>query len=66
MNRIITITDMPYGNIVDDLSHYYTQSEQTPTWISTYLVFNEQDQIVLSRAVLVQLLPGSPITLQHN
>jgi molecular chaperone Hsp33 len=67
MNSIITgITDMPYKNITDDISHYYAQSEQTPTWISTYIVFNEQDQIELSRAVLVQLLPGSPITLLHQ
>jgi len=67
MNSIVTgITDMPYRNIVDDISHYYAQSEQTPTWISIYIVFNEQDQIELSRAVLVQLLPGSPITLQHQ
>ncbi|GIP18607.1 hypothetical protein J40TS1_42490 [Paenibacillus montaniterrae] len=64
MNSIITgITDMPYRNIVDDISYYYSQSEQTPTWISTYIIFNEQDQIALSRAVLVQLLPGSPLTL---
>lgn len=64
MNRIVTgITDMPYRNIVDDISHYYAQSEQTPTWMSTYIVFNEQDEIELSRAVLIQLLPGSPSTL---
>lgn len=67
MNSIVTgITDMPYRNIVDDISHYYAQSEQTPTWISTYIDFNEQDQIELSRAILVQLLPGSPRTLLHQ
>jgi len=63
MNSITTwITDMPYKNIIDDLSHYYKQSEQTPTWVSTDIVFNEQDQIELSRAILVQLLPGAPIS----
>lgn len=64
MNSLTTgITDMPYSNIVDDVSHYYAQSEQTPTWISAYLVFDAHNQIELSRAVLVQLLPGAPNTL---
>ena len=28
------ITDMPYGNIVDDFSYYFKQSEQTDSFFS--------------------------------
>jgi molecular chaperone Hsp33 len=67
MNHVFTgITDMPYGNIVDDMSHYYRQSEQTPTWFSVNLVFNEKNEIVLSRGVMAQLLPGAPVSLIHR
>jgi len=64
MNGVFTgITEMPYGNIVDDFSHYFKQSEQIPTLFSLKIVFNEKDEIVSSRGILVQLLPGAAICL---
>ncbi|MGG3306987.1 Hsp33 family molecular chaperone HslO [Paenibacillus lautus] len=61
MNSLFTgITDMPYRNIIDDLSHYYQQSEQTSTDFYSYIQFNENEEIVLSRGIMVQLLPGCP------
>lgn len=67
MNHIFTgITDMPYGNIVDDFSHYFKQSEQTPSFFSTTLVFNERDEVVISRGVVAQLLPGAPARLLNR
>jgi molecular chaperone Hsp33 len=67
MNNVFTgITDMPYGNIVDDMSHYFKQSEQTPSWFSVHIVFNEKNEIVLSRGVMAQLLPGAPVHLIHR
>jgi len=64
MNGVFTgITEMPYGNIVDDFSHYFKQSEQIPTLFSLNIVFNEKDEIVSSRGILVQLLPGAAIGL---
>ncbi|GKU27514.1 33 kDa chaperonin [Clostridium folliculivorans] len=60
MNSIFTgITDMPYGNIVDDFSYYFNQSEQTDTFFSVNLLYNENDEIILSRGIMVQLLPGA-------
>lgn len=54
------ITDMPYGNIVDDIAHYFHQSEQTPTCLDIQIAFNEKDEILRSQGILAQLLPGAP------
>lgn len=60
MNSIFTgITDMPYGNIVDDFSYYFNQSEQTDTFFSVSLLYNENNEIILCRGIMVQLLPGA-------
>jgi molecular chaperone Hsp33 len=67
MNSIFTgITDMPYGNIVDDFSYYFKQSEQTATLFSATIVYNENNEIVLSRGVMAQLLPGAPTSLMNT
>ncbi|MBB6733826.1 Hsp33 family molecular chaperone HslO [Cohnella zeiphila] len=59
MYRTFTgITDMPYRNIVDDLSHYFRQSEQTPACFAIHLEFDEQGEVSASRGVWAQLLPG--------
>lgn len=60
MKRMFTgITDMPYANITDDISHYYGQSEQTLTWVTINLCIDHQKQRVSSsRGILAQLLPG--------
>jgi molecular chaperone Hsp33 len=64
MNNIFTgITDMPYKNIVDDFSYYFKQSEQIPTHISYNIVFDSKNEIILSRGIFVQLLPGAPANL---
>ncbi|GFZ32942.1 hypothetical protein CSC2_34680 [Clostridium zeae] len=60
MNSIFTgITDMPYGNIVDDFYYYFNQSEQTDTFFSVNLLYNENNEIILCRGIMAQLLPGA-------
>lgn len=67
MNSIFTgITDMPYGNIENDFSHYFNQSEQTPTYIKLYIIFDKNNDIILSRGIFVQLLPGASIHLMDK
>jgi molecular chaperone Hsp33 len=67
MNSIFTgITDMPYGNIVDDFSYYFNQSEQIPSLFSLNIVFNDNNEIVMSRGIMAQLLPGTPLKLIDN
>lgn len=67
MNSIFTgITDMPYGNIENDFSHYFNQSEQTPTYIKLNVIFDKNKDIILSRGIFVQLLPGAPIHLMDH
>lgn len=59
MHSYTGITDMPYQNIVDDLSHYFLQSEQTATHISVSLEFDENQDVKHSQALYAQLLPGA-------
>jgi molecular chaperone Hsp33 len=61
MYRNVTgITDMPYRNIVDDLSHYFHQSEQTPTHFTMHIDYLDDGRIRTSIGILAQLLPGAP------
>lgn len=67
MNNTFTgITAMPYGNIIDDFSYYFKQSEQLPSLFSLNLVFNDKEEIILSRGILAQVLPGASIKLIDN
>lgn len=67
MNSMFTgITDMPYGNIVDDFSYYFKQSEQTTTLFFINMVYNEDNEIALSIGVMAQLLPGASINLMDT
>jgi molecular chaperone Hsp33 len=67
MNNIFTgITDMPYRNIVDDFSYYYNQSEQIPTHISLDILFDKNNEVISSRGIFVQLLPGAPANLLNK
>ncbi|QQZ09015.1 Hsp33 family molecular chaperone HslO [Heyndrickxia vini] len=60
MNQFTGITDMPYQNIVDDISHYFIQSEQTQTFLGTNFGQNLEGGLLFSNAIFVQLLPGAP------
>ncbi len=59
MHQFTGITDMPYRNIVDDISHYFNQSEQTQTFIGTNLTLTKDNFVQHSNAVYAQLLPGA-------
>lgn len=64
MHSVFTgVTDMPYRNIVDDFSYYFKQSEQTDTFFSVNMVYNENNEITLCRGIMAQLLPGAPVSL---
>jgi len=60
MFRNVTgITDMPYRTIVDDLSHYFNQSEQTPTHFAIHIDYMDDHRIRTGVGVLAQLFPGA-------
>ena len=59
MNQFTGITDMPYRNIVDDISHYFIQSEQVQTYLKANIVLDNDDHLQISNAVYAQLLPGA-------
>lgn len=59
LNQFTGITDMPYRNIVDDISHYFIQSEQTPTYIGANIGFGNDNRVLFSNAIYAGLLPGA-------
>ncbi|MCP1156580.1 Hsp33 family molecular chaperone HslO [Bacillus infantis] len=63
MNQFTGITDMPYRNITDDISHYFIQSEQTQTFIGTNLGLDSDGSLICSNAIFAQLLPGASVHL---
>lgn len=65
MNQFTGITDMPYQTI-DDISHYFHQSEQTQTHFTTYIRLRKDNPIRCSYAIYAQLLPSAPIHLLEN
>lgn len=65
-NIFTSITDMPYGNIVDDFSYYFKQSEQTDSFFYVNMIYNENNEITLCRGIMAQLLPGAPINLMDT
>jgi molecular chaperone Hsp33 len=67
MEKLFTgVTEMKYGNIVDDFSYYFKQSEQTSSLFSLNIVFDKNNEIVLSRGIYAELLPGAPVELIDN
>ncbi|MGE8206882.1 Hsp33 family molecular chaperone HslO [Heyndrickxia sp. NPDC080065] len=66
INQFTGITDMPYRNIVDDISHYFIQSEQTQTYIGANIGFGNDNCVLFSNAIFAQLLPGAkPDLINH-
>ncbi|GAE32502.1 Hsp33 family molecular chaperone HslO [Halalkalibacter hemicellulosilyticus] len=59
MNQFTGITDMPYRNIADDISHYFNQSEQIQTYIEANVIFGNDNFPQCSSAIFAQLLPGA-------
>lgn len=63
MNQFTSITDMPFRNIDENLTHYFKQSEQIETYIETHLEMGDQNQVKHSCAMFAQLLPGASPSL---
>ncbi|CAG9620021.1 Hsp33 family molecular chaperone HslO [Sutcliffiella rhizosphaerae] len=66
MNQFTGITDMPYQNIADDISHYFIQSEQAQTYIGANIRFGNNNCVLFSNAIFAQLLPGAPPELIYE
>jgi molecular chaperone Hsp33 len=66
MNQFTSITDMPFKNIDENLTHYFKQSEQIETYIETHIEMGKQNRVMHSCALFAQLLPGaSPSLLEE-
>lgn len=50
---------LAYGNIAEDIAHYYASSEQTPTSLSLSIQFDEKGEVTGAGGLLLQALPGA-------
>lgn len=50
---------LAYGNIAQDIAHYYATSEQTPTSLSLSIQFDGGGEVVGAGGLLLQVLPGA-------
>lgn len=50
---------LAYGNIAQDIAHYYASSEQTPTSLSLGIQFDDKGEVVGAGGLLLQVLPGA-------
>lgn len=66
MNQFTGITDMPFQNIDDDLSHYFKQSDQTDTVIKTAIKLDENNQVISGYGLYAQPLPNAPKNLLNE
>ncbi|MCQ2799657.1 MAG: Hsp33 family molecular chaperone HslO [Bacilli bacterium] len=56
----VTTIDLVSGEIGDDLSYYFGQSEQTPSLVGVGVSFNKEDvRVKAAGGFIVQLLPGA-------
>lgn len=62
-NTYTGLTDMKYGSIAKNIEYYYKQSEQLPTFICIFVSSDENSKIIVSRGLMLQLLPSESKTL---
>lgn len=53
------MVEMRYGSLAEDLSYYFTTSEQTPSALSLSVAFDAAGQLTGAGGVFLQALPGA-------
>jgi molecular chaperone Hsp33 len=65
MNRygVTGIVEMSYTSGAKNMENYFKKSEQLPTYIQLFLLFDTDNNVMLSRGVMLQLLPGETTSI---
>lgn len=50
---------LAYGNIAEDVAHYYATSEQTPTALALSIQFDSEGEVRGAGGLLLQAMPGA-------
>ncbi len=51
--------ELQYGNIAEDLAHYFFKSEQTPTVFNLSIHFDKDGQVTGAGGLFLQVMPGA-------
>jgi molecular chaperone Hsp33 len=58
--------ELVYGNIAQDLAHYYIVSEQTPSAFHLSIRFDSKGKVIGAGGLKLQTLPGTKTTEQND
>ena len=56
----IGIVELKYGEIGEDITYYFAQSEQIPTALSVGVLLGKEGKIMQSGGFMIQLMPDTP------
>jgi len=59
----VSLVEIQSGEIAEDLSYYYQQSQQIPSIVSLSVSLNNQGQVLAAGGVILELMPGAPASL---
>ncbi len=59
----VSLVEIQTGEIAEDLSYYYQQSQQIPCIVALSVSVNNQGEVQAAGGVILELMPGAPSTL---
>jgi molecular chaperone Hsp33 len=59
----ISLIEIQTGEIAEDLSYYYQQSQQTPTIVALSVSLDKDGNVQAAGGVILELMPGAPESL---
>jgi len=59
----VSLVEIQTGEIAEDLSYYYQQSQQIPCIVALSVSVNNQGQVLAAGGVILELMPGAPSNL---
>lgn len=59
----VSLVEIQTGEIAEDISYYYQQSQQIPSIVALSVSVNNQGEVQAAGGVILELMPGAPSSL---
>lgn len=59
----VSVVEIQSGEIAEDLSYYYQQSHQVPSFVALSVSMDKNGTITAAGGIILELMPGAPSTL---